>query len=71
MSDHDKLSLGTLLPMLFRLFKMYMDVCVPVCTCACRSPWRPEEGIGSPGTRVTGSYELSVWVLETKLGSCT
>jgi hypothetical protein len=31
-----------------------MDLCVP---CACGYPWRLEEGIGSPGTGITGDHE--------------
>jgi hypothetical protein len=42
-------------------------VSVYVCTCAheCRYPWRPEEGINSPETRVTGSFEPSSGGAET------
>ena len=32
-------------------------VCVYVCTMCMQYPWRPEEGIRSPGTEVTRSYE--------------
>lgn len=35
-----------------------MYVCVSVCS-VCRCPLKSEEGVGSPGTAVTGSCELS------------
>lgn len=43
--------------------------CVYVCVCAHVCLWRPEEGVESPRTRVTGHLALSTrnqtWVLWT------
>lgn len=37
---------------------LFNYVYVNVCALECKSPWRPEEGIESPGAGVTGSFEL-------------
>jgi hypothetical protein len=50
---------------------MHVCVCACVCVCAlvcvhlcimcaheCRYPWKPEEGIGSPGAGVMGGSEM-------------
>ena len=42
---------------------MYLFVCAQECGC----PWRPEEGIRSPGAGVTVVKSCLMWVLETKL----
>ena len=34
------------------------SLCVCVHACACRCPWKPEEGIGCFGARLTGSSDL-------------
>ena len=31
-------------------------------------PWKPEEGNGYPGTRITDGCELPCWYCESKLG---
>lgn len=45
------------------IFKSYFYLCVSVflckwVSCECRFPWRPEEGVSSPGARVTGNHEV-------------
>lgn len=48
----------------------YVCTCLSTCTLPlCRGPRRPEEGVGFPGTRVTGSSEPSCgcWELDLVL----
>lgn len=38
---------------------IYVFVCLCECMpCVCRCPWRPEEGVGSFGTGISGDCEL-------------
>lgn len=49
-----------------------MSICalyVIVCVCACGCLYGSEEGVRSPGARVTGRWELRGVVLGTILGS--
>lgn len=50
------------------LWSTYHNFYWRLCTVCMMSPWRPEEGVGSPGTRVRESCELCVgsgnWILD-------
>lgn len=56
----------------YMCMSLFVSACTHSSVCVAygwRSPWRPEEGVETVGAGITGSCELSTWVVETKSGS--